>query len=197
MKNTALSFSGGKDSCFALYKLIEEGIPVACLITTVWKESGETVAHGEKLERLKHQAEQLNIPVEWIVTEFNTYTDDYVTKLKHLKEMYQLEAIAFGDIYLEGHREWGEQLAESVGLEALYPLWTKQEEAVNLLYDYVEAGFKSRVMKVDETKLPKEWVGRELDRNFIQDILRYDVCPLGESGEYHTYVYDGPNFKKK
>lgn len=193
---TALSFSGGKDSTFALYKLKEQGIPVVCLITTIWKESGETVAHGDKLERLEQQAKQLGIPLELVVTDFENYTADYKQKLMELKNTYKLDAIAFGDIYLEGHREWGEELAKSVELAYLYPLWTKQEEAVKLLYDYVAVGFKSKIMKVDEDKLPRDWIGREVDASFIQDILTYDVCPLGESGEYHTYVYDGPIFKK-
>lgn len=194
---TGLSFSGGKDSTFALYRLKEQGISAACLITTIWKEYGETVAHGEKLERLKQQANQLGIPLELVVTDFESYTTDYKQKLMELKHIYKLEAIAYGDIYLEGHRKWGEELAKSVDLKSLYPLWTDQDKAIQLLYDFVASGFKSRVIKVDEEKLPKEWVGREVDMNFIRDIQTYDVCPLGESGEYHTHVYDGPIFYSK
>ena len=196
MTKTALSYSGGKDSSFALHKLQEQGIQVACLITTIWEKSGETVAHGEKRERVKKQAEQLGIPLEFIVTDFQKYTNDFKVRLQEVKDAYQLDAIAYGDIYLEGHRKWGVDVAESVGLDALYPLWTKQELAIDLLYEYVEAGFKSKVIKVDEEKIPKNWVGREVDAAFIRDILKYDkVCPLGESGEYHTYVYDGPIFQ--
>lgn len=196
MINTVLSFSGGKDSSFALYKLKEQGIKVSCLITTIWKKSGDTVAHGEKIEKVKRQAEALDIPLEFVTTDFEAYTEDFKMKLNEIKKMYQFDAIAFGDIYLEGHRKWGEALAEATGLKALYPLWTKEENAIDLLHDYVKAGFKSKVIKIDEEKLPKAWLNREVDEDFIADIITYDVCPLGESGEYHTYVYDGPIFKK-
>ena len=122
MTNIALSFSGGKDSMFALHRLLEQGNTVVCLITTVWSKSGETVAHGEKLDRLEDQAARLNIPIEWVVTDFENYTADYKRKLEEIKKVYQIEGIGYGDIYLEGHREWGEKLAESVDLKAYYPL---------------------------------------------------------------------------
>lgn len=195
MMRTVLSFSGGKDSVLALYRLQQQKIPVVCLITTVWKNNGKTVAHDERTDRIEEQAARLGLPVEWIVTDFENYTTDFQQKLNHLKDMYQLEAVAFGDIYLEGHREWGENLAEATGLEALYPLWTAKEKAIDLLHQFVDAGFKSVIIKIDEKKLPSEWLGREIDESFIQDIVKFDVCPLGESGEYHTFVYDGPNFK--
>lgn len=196
MTNTVLSFSGGKDSMFALHRMIEQGITVVCLMTTVWNESGETVAHGEKLKRLEDQAARLNIPIEWVVTDFENYTTDYKRRLEEIKETYQLDGIAFGDIYLEGHRKWGEELAQSVNLEAIYPLWTKKERSIDLLHDFVKTGYKSEIIKLDEEKLPKDWLGREIDQYFIEDIVKLDVCPLGESGEYHTYVYDGPLFQK-
>lgn len=196
-KNVVLSFSGGKDSCLALYELQQQGINVACLITTVLKENQETVAHNEKLERIEAQAHCFNIPVHFIETEFNTYTDDFVHHLQEVKNKYQLDGAAFGDIYLEGHLKWGEQVTEKAGLEAIYPLWTKQENVVALLYRFIELGFKAEIIKVDETKLPENWVGRQVDESFMEDILLKDVCPMGESGEYHTYVYDGPTFDKK
>lgn len=197
MMKTGLSFSGGKDSSFALHKLQQQQIEVTCLITTVWKESGKTVAHGEKDEQAKKQATEIGIPIEFIVTDFEGYTDDFKQRLQEIKEKYTIDAIAFGDIYLEEHRAWGEDVAEAVQLEALYPLWTKQENAIDLLKEYVATGFKSKITKVDKEKLPKDWLRREIDETFITDILKYDVCPLGESGEYHSYVYDGPIFLKK
>jgi len=195
MGNTILSFSGGKDSVFALYKLKQAGVPVVALITTVWEESGESVAHNETTERLEQQADSLGIPIYWVSTDFDSYGEDFEKKLHELKDVLELERIAFGDIYLKGHREWGEELARIVGLEPVYPLWTKEEDAYQLLDEFVDAGFQAIVTKVDREKLPADWVGRELDESFIRDILRYEnVCPLGESGEYHTRVYDGPIF---
>lgn len=195
-EKVVLSFSGGKDSCLALYQLQQQDIHVACLLTTVWKDSKETVAHNEKLERIEAQAKSFNIPIHFLRTDFDTYTADFVSDLKELKENYKLDGIAFGDIYLDGHREWGEQVASLAKLDAVYPLWTEQKNVVAMLRRFVSLGFKAKVIKVDEQKLPKSWIGRLVDEAFIEDILRKDICPMGESGEYHTFVYDGPIFKR-
>ncbi|MUV38882.1 hypothetical protein JNUCC1_02753 [Lentibacillus sp. JNUCC-1] len=197
MKRTALSFSGGKDSCFALYKLQEqEGIEIASLVTTVFQEDQKTVAHGEPPEHIKQQAERLDVPVTFVTTDFKSYGEDYLDHLLKLKETYQLDAIAFGDIYLEGHREWGEELAARAGLEPLYPLWSTEYQALPLLQEFISHGFQARVIKVDEEKLPADWVGRIVDGAFADEIARLDVCPMSESGEYHTVVEDGPCFRK-
>lgn len=194
-EEVVLSFSGGKDSCLALYQLQQRGINVACLLTTVWKKSKETVAHNEKLERIEAQAKSLNIPVHFMETDFDTYAEDFVSNLEEIKEDFKVDGIAFGDIYLEGHREWGEQVASLVELNAVYPLWTEQKNVVAMLRQFVALGFEAKVIKVDEPKLPESWIGRLVDEAFIEDILTKDVCPMGESGEYHTFVYDGPIFK--
>ena len=191
-RRVTLSFSGGKDSCLALYYLQQKGIKVVCLLTTVWKESMATVAHNEELDRIEVQAQSLNIPVHFIETDFSTYQSDFVNALKEIKEKFSVDGIAFGDIYLQGHRDWGEQVATLAGLEPLYPLWSPQENVVDLLREFVSLGFKAKVIKVDPLKLPESWCGRLIDASFIADILEKDVCPMGESGEYHTYVGDGP-----
>jgi len=190
----ALSFSGGKDSCFALHKLQEKNIEIACLFTTIWKQNQKTVAHEEERTRIIEQGESLNIPVHFIETDFDDYREDFVRNLQKLKNRYVLDGVAFGDIYLEGHRKWGEGVAKDVDLEAVYPLWTKQDNALRLLQEFVDTGFRAEVIKIDQEKLPKDWLGRELDNTFITDIKQKDVCPMGESGEYHTAVYDGPGF---
>jgi uncharacterized protein (TIGR00290 family) len=194
--NVALSFSGGKDSCLALYQLQQQGIDVVCLLTTIWKDSLQTVAHDEALELIEGQAKRLNIPVHFVETDFSTYREDFVNALHNVKENFRIDGIAFGDIYLQGHREWGEAVADSAGLQALYPLWTAQENAAAMLHHFVALGFSAKVIKVDETKLPTCWIGRLLDMELIGAILTKDVCPMGESGEYHTHVYDGPIFNK-
>lgn len=193
-KQIALSFSGGKDSCLALYKLQKQNIKVSCLITTIWKQSQETVAHDQKRGKIVEQAKSIGIPVHFMESDFDTYSEDFAHILKELKSQYNISGIAFGDIYLDGHREWGEQVAQNAGLEPLYPIWTKQENVLDLLQEVVDVGFKAEVIKVDKMKLPEDWKGRLLDQSFINDIIQKDVCPMGESGEYHTAVVDGPIF---
>lgn len=190
----ALSFSGGKDSMLALYELQKQGHTIRCLFTTVWNENNKTVAHEESIQELETQAKRLQIPIHFVYTTMETYEKDFINTLQQLKEQYNLTAVGFGDWYLEGHRMWGEDQAEKVGLKALYPLWSKESEMIDQLRYFVRLGFKAKVIKVDEEKLPSSWLGRMIDEKFIEDIVKYDVCPMGEHGEYHTTVIDGPLF---
>lgn len=193
----ALSWSGGKDSCMTLDRLVKEGYEVVCLLTTVPSEIGRTFGHGERLELIRAQSESLGIPVEFIACSFNTYTDDYIRRLGEFREKYSLEAIAFGDLFLAEHREWGTAVADAAHLQALYPLWMKREQTAAALLRFVESGYRAVVIRVSDKALSADWLGCELDRSFYEDIVRLDgVCSMGEGGEYHTFVYDGPLFAR-
>src|SRR5690625_3926118 len=195
VKRVALSFSGGKDCCLALYELQQGGIDVVCLVTAIWAENRTSVAYNQSLKSLQQQANRLNIPIEFVETTFDTYLEDFVQKLVPLKSQFNLDGMAFGDIYIQGHRDWGEQLAEKVNLKPVYPLWNDQDKMLLMLKQFIELGFQAKVINIDEEKLPATWVGRKLDESFVRDIQKYpEVCPMGESGEYHTEVYGGPIF---
>ncbi|MBU8878717.1 diphthine--ammonia ligase [Bacillus sp. FJAT-29790] len=196
-KRVALSWSGGKDGCLALDVLTKQGVDVVCLVTTIPSELGRTFGHGEKTEMVKMQGEALGIPVELISCTFKDYTESFMNALKIYKEKYLLDGVAFGDLYLEGHREWGEKLAVDADLEAIYPLWTKKENSFSALETFIGSGYKATVIRVREDVLDETWLGRQLDSTFLQDVKEKDICPMGESGEYHTFVYDGPLFKQK
>jgi diphthine-ammonia ligase len=192
----ALSWSGGKDSCMTLDKLVREGYEVVCLLTTVPVEIGRTFGHGERLELIEAQAEALSVPVEFISCSYDTYTKDYIHILGELKKKHRIEAIAFGDLFLAEHREWGTGVAAAVGVEALYPLWMKPEGVRDALNAFIASGYQAIVIRVSDRVLTEEWLGRIVDASFYEDIVQHeDVCPMGESGEYHTFVYDGPLFK--
>jgi len=114
-----------------------------------------------------------------------------------LKDKYRLDAAAFGDLYLQEHREWGENVCDEVGIKAVYPLWMQKGEAVQALEGFVNSEYKATVVRIREDKLPDTWLGRDLNRDFFNDSQTEDICPMGEAGEYHTFVYDGPLFSKK
>jgi uncharacterized protein (TIGR00290 family) len=197
MKKMALSWSGGKDGCLALDVLKRQGAEVACLVTTVPSELGRTFGHGEKMEMIKLQGEALGIPVHFITCTFEDYTESFIAALKELKQKFQLTGIAFGDLYFDAHREWGEKVAAEAVLEAVYPLWMDERESLNALKTFIHSGYQATVIRVREETLDESWLGRGLDASFLDDIQQMEVCPMGENGEYHTFVYDGPLFMKR
>ncbi|MFJ5714658.1 diphthine--ammonia ligase [Neobacillus sp. NPDC093127] len=196
-KRIALSWSGGKDCCIALDTLIQQGYDVVCLVTTVPKEIGRTFGHGERTEMITLQGESLSIPVHFIECTYENYTDQFIKTVHSLKNHLKITGIAFGDLYLEGHREWGEKVAATAGVDALYPLWMKKEVALQALEHFVHSGYEAVVVRVREDVLDETWLGRIIDDSLLQDVQKKPICPMGESGEYHTFVYDGPLFSKR
>jgi diphthamide synthase (EF-2-diphthine--ammonia ligase) len=81
--------------------------------------------------------------------------------------------------------------APKAGLQAHLPLWN--ENRLALVQEFLSLGFKARVVCVDGRFLDASFVGCEFDQAFI-DRLPAGVDAFGENGEFHTFVYDGPNF---
>lgn len=196
-RRVALSWSGGKDCCMALDRLVKEGCEVVCLVTTIPGETGRTFGHGEKAQRIREQADALGLPAEFISTSNDQYTQSFIDALCGIRERYRADAVAFGDLYFDEHRQWGEGVARASGLEALFPLWMSPGEPVKAaLLRFVESGYRAYVIRIKDGALPEAWLGREVDRSFYEDILRTDADPMGENGEYHTFVVDGPLFRR-
>jgi len=101
----------------------------------------------------------------------------------------------FGDIDLQEHRDWVERVCRETGIKAILPLWQRKRE--ELIKEFIDAGFKAVVCATNADYLGKEWLGRKVDKKFIEDLKDkggVDLC--GEKGEYHSFVFDGPVFKK-
>lgn len=61
------------------------------------------------------------------------------------------------------------------------------------MQDFIASGFQAIAVCVDSRKLDASWAGRALDEAFLRD-LPHDVDPCGENGEFHTFVFTGPDF---
>jgi uncharacterized protein (TIGR00290 family) len=80
-------------------------------------------------------------------------------------------------------------------IKPVLPLWKRKRE--DLLKEFIQAGFKAIVVATNADFLGREWLSREINKEFIEDLKilgKVDLC--GEKGEYHTFVYDGPVFKE-
>ncbi|MEM2086441.1 MAG: diphthine--ammonia ligase [Archaeoglobaceae archaeon] len=187
------SWSGGKDSCLALYKALQSGAEVKLLLNTITEDGLYSRSHGIRAEVLKKQAEAIGIDILQIKTSWGDYEKNYKEALLRLKSEGFTHGV-FGDIDLEVHREWIEKVCRSVGIEVVLPLWKmKREEIVR---EFINAGFRAVVCSVKESILGKEWLGKEIDESFIEEMKKRSVDVCGENGEFHTFVYDGPLFKK-
>ena len=189
------SWSGGKDSCFALFKAIQMGYEVAYLVNSISDDHQRVRFHGLPAEVIKLQSEATEIPLLQKETSADHYRRDYLSNVKRgLKQ--GVSGIVFGDIFLEDCYLWAEDLCNELNVTLVEPLWKIPSEKV--LEEFIESGFEAIVVSTQSDLLGKEWVGRTLDRSFLADISKLkDTDPCGENGEYHTLVVNGPLFKKK
>lgn len=197
MKKAYFNWSSGKDSSLALYKILQQKeYNVEKLITNVNKDFGRVSMHGLREELLDAQAENIGVPLEKIEFPANVTMNDYNQKM--LKKTSELKAQGlsngiFGDIFLEDLRKYRDTKLQEVGITGVYPLW--KQNTKDLLLEFLDLGFKTITVCVNAKLLGEEFVGRIIDRDFIKDLPKnIDIC--GENGEFHTFCYEGPIFKK-
>jgi uncharacterized protein (TIGR00290 family) len=102
-----------------------------------------------------------------------------------------VEAIAFGDLFLEDVRAYRIEKLRGTGLRPLFPLWGRETAA--LAREMVAAGLRSRLTCVDPRHLDARFAGRDFDGALL-DELPASVDPCGERGEFHSFAYQGPMF---
>lgn len=185
-----VSWSGGKDSCLALWRSQQLGFNVTHLLTALEETGSRVRSHGVSVELMRAQAAALKLEIEFLSASWREYEQKFIQKLTFLKSL-GIQSGIFGDIDLMPHREWEEKVCSAVGINAFLPLWN--EDRLDLVKEFLQAGFKARVTCVDGRFLDETFVGCDFDQSYI-DRLPAGVDACGENGEFHTFVYDGPNF---
>jgi uncharacterized protein (TIGR00290 family) len=190
------SWSGGKDSCFATYKAIQEGFNVSQLLIMM-SDASTSNFHMISSDLLDAQSQAIGIPIVKQITTPDTYEKDFKKALMQMK-VKGMDGLVTGDIYDVALHEagWLDRICEEVGLKLIKPLWHRDTQQV--LNEFINEGFKATVVRVKNELLGMEWLGREVNKEFYNDLLKLGtVDPCGERGEYHTFVTDGPLFKNK
>ena len=188
------SWSGGKDSCFAVYKAMQTGMKVAGLLNCVSRENGRVSFHGVDARLIKAQSSLLGIPLLQKETTADRYAEEFKEGVHTLAKGNDIAGMVFGDIYLDEHLAWVEGVCRDIGIKAVEPLWGLNTS--ELIREFVDAGFRSVIIAGNADHIGREWIGRVIDTDFLEYIFaRPQVDPCGERGEYHTLVVGGPLFK--
>ena len=198
MNQVFTSWSGGKDSCFACYLATINGLKVRYLANTVTEDGQRSRSHGLSTEVLQVQSRAIGIPL----VQRRTTWDNYETEFKNMLRTLKAEGIdggVFGDIDFNEHRQWIEGVCRQVNITPHLPLWGQSQDKI--LRDFIDLGFEAVVVATKADLLGEEWLGQRVDLDFLKQLgeLRKikDITPCGEAGEYHTFVTDGPLFKKR
>ena len=187
------SWSGGKDSCLALYRSMKKGIKVEYLFT-MFTETGErSRGHGLKPEIIKKYAEILDMKLVYGEATWGDYEALFKEKMTFL-EKEGINIGVFGDIDLDQHREWVVEACGHTNIEVCHPLW--KEKRRKIIEEFVECGFESIIVSLNADIMSKDYLGRKFDKSLIKELEDQGIDACGENGEFHTAVIDGPIFKE-
>ncbi len=198
-------WSGGKDCCTALHKVVEQGHEVSHLVTYVYMEP--YIFHSILIAEL--QAKALGIPHIKVKVEGDRF-EGIVGELTRLKKEESIEGIVTGDIDNVHHKRTWDYACKKLGMKLVMPLWDRRffsllpgdRHRKRIIDIELSVGFKALISCVDLNYLGKEWLGREFNRKCVEDLNPYigpwgkGIDATGEPGEYHSTVLDAPLFRQ-
>ena len=189
------AWSGGKDSCFACYKAIQQGYEISNLLVMM-SDPRQSNFHMIRADMLDAQSQAIGIPIVKPTTTPNTYEQDFKKALLAMKAK-GVDGIVTGDVFDVALHEpgWLDRICKEVSLTPVRPLWHRNTKKI--LAEFINEGFRATLVRIRTDVLGMEWLGRETNKEFFDDVLKLGtVDPCGEHGEFHTFVTDGPLFQR-
>jgi len=173
---------------YALYTALKEGLKVDYLMFI--KIGGK--AHLDNKWLMKLVSEAVGIPA---VT-----TGGKVAQIRKTLQKLNAGTFVSGVMTTPEHMDYYREICEPIQVKHYAPLWGKNP--LNALSEMKQLGFRMLVIEVDVAMGAKgDWLGKEIDDNILRDIeeLKVDrsINPIGEFGEYHTFVVDCPIYKQR
>jgi diphthine-ammonia ligase len=194
MSRILCSWSGGKDSCFALMQARQTGHSPTVLLNVLNEAGKISRSHGIPAAILMAQAAAMQLPIHLISSSWEEYEKRFVNALQELTAQYNVTHAVFGDIDLQAHRDWEEKVCAAAGLSAVLPLWQQNRKA--LVEQMLDTGIETMIVSCN-TVMGEAFLGRILTRELVAELetLGVDVC--GENGEFHTLVLNCPLFSQR
>ena len=192
-----LSWSSGKDSAWALHCLRRSGeFEIAGLLTTFNEAFDRVAMHSTRRALVEAQAQAAGLPLRAVPLPWPCSNQHYEAAMRQACDDALgcgIEAMGFGDLFLEDVRRYREERLQGTGITPIFPVWGLDTQ--RLAWEMVESGLRARLVCVDPRKLPAEFAGRDFDADLLRE-LPEGVDPCGENGEFHSFVYAGPMFRE-
>jgi uncharacterized protein (TIGR00290 family) len=191
--NFVTSWSGGKDSCFAMMKAVEQGLTPKVLLNMMNENGKVSRSHGLPLAILEQQAQKMKLPLQAVPATWNDYEVKFIQILKNLKSDFDLQAAVFGDIDLQPHKDWEDKVCEAASLQAILPLW--QQNRITLVNQMLESGIETMIVSCNP-QMGENYLGKIMTKALALELEEKGIDPCGENGEFHTMVINCPLFSE-
>jgi len=197
MTRAWMSWSSGKDSAFALAAARQDlGLDVTALLVTMNADADRVAMHAVRRALLEAQAERLDLPLHIVEIPSPCTNAEYESRMRAAIAAARhegVEAMIFGDLFLEDVRAYRETNLAGTGIAPVFPLWGRP--TAELARAMIDRGVGAVLTCVDPQKLPAGYAGRAFDHQLLAD-LPPEIDPCGERGEFHTFVWNGPGFRE-
>ena len=179
----------------ALHEMQKRNYHIAALLTTITCDYDRISMHGVRRQLLERQAEALGLPLHQVLITGDASNEQYEQKMIEACGRYQprgIDSVAFGDLFLADVRAYRDQFLARHGLKGIYPVWLR--DTSEFISQFIALGFKAVITCVDREVIDSSFAGALINEKFLSSLPPH-VDPCGENGEFHTFVFDGPNFK--
>jgi len=197
---TGILLSGGKDSLYAAYLAKKEKHKLVCAISVFSQNKDSYMFHTPSITKVKKQTEVMGIPLLVQKTQGKKEIElkDLELAIKKAKSKYGIEAITTGALHSVYQASRIQKICDKLKIKCLNPLWHKNE--ISYLEELITNKFDIIITAVAAYPLDKSWLGRKIDKKFIEDVTKlkekYKIHPAGEGGEFETFVLNCPLFMK-
>lgn len=192
-----IAWSSGKDSAWALHVVRQQGaVDVTGMLCTITEPFDRVSMHAVRRELVAAQAAEAGLPLHEVLIPAPCPNEVYEAKMAEAMDAAKAEGVThvvFGDLFLEDVRQYRIDKLAGTGIEPLFPLWGRP--TADLAREMLRGGLRARVTCIDPRKMPRELAGRELDGAFLA-ALPDGADPCAENGEFHTFAYAGPMFRR-
>jgi len=171
-------------------------VEVTGLLTTINDAFDRVAMHAVRLELLRAQADAVGLPLVEVRIPWPCPNEAYEAAMAEALAAARergTTAVAFGDLLLEDVRRYREERMSGTGLAPLFPLWGRPTRA--LAEEMIALGQKAVLTCVDPRVLPRDFAGRSFDARLLRE-LPAEIDPCGERGEFHSFAWDGPAFRR-
>lgn len=198
LAKTAVLFTGGKDSTFALHRAVEAGLDVCVLVSIIPHYNYSPLYHKPFFEGVKCQAYALRLPLETIGV-YSESAEKYalINVLKRVREKYKVEVLVTGAVKSRFQERVFREIANTVGLELYNPLWGISEE--DYLEKLLEYGVEFMLISITSMGIPLSLLGKVLGYSDVVRLkslaVKYGFNLSFEGGDAETFVVNAPLFK--
>jgi uncharacterized protein (TIGR00290 family) len=192
-----IAWSSGKDSAWALHEARRsDSFEIVGALTTVTESFDRVSMHGVRRELLMAQLDAAGLRGIIVSIPFPCTNEVYEAAMARAMadaKAHGVTHVIFGDLFLDDVRAYREARLAEIGLTAAFPLWRRPTAA--LAEEMIEGGLQARLATVDLRKLPASFSGRAYDREMLA-ALPMGIDPCGENGEFHSFAFAGPMFRR-